>query len=98
MSRFHVYRNKDGEGYLLDIQADLLQHLNTRVVVPLLPLGKLKPAQHLNPTFTIAGEPHAMVTQFMAAVPVTILGAEGASLVAEQSTIIGALDFLFSGV
>jgi toxin CcdB len=93
-----VYRNKDDGGYLLDIQADLLQHLNTRVVVPLLPLGKLKPAQHLNPTFAIDGEPYAMVTQFMAAVPVAVLGAEVASLVAEQSTVIGALDFLFSGV
>jgi len=67
-------------------------------VVPLLPLGKLKPAQHLNPTFTIDGEPCAMVTQLLAAVPVAVLGVEVTHLVAEQSTVVGALDFLFSGV
>ncbi|CAM5429606.1 hypothetical protein TMEC54S_03045 [Thauera mechernichensis] len=39
MARFDVYRNSAGEGFLLDVQADLLSHLNTRVVVPLLPPG-----------------------------------------------------------
>jgi toxin CcdB len=34
MARFDVYRNPAGAGCLLDIQADLLSHLNTRVVVP----------------------------------------------------------------
>ena len=50
MARFDVYPNPDGQGSLLDIQADLLCHLNTRVVVPLLPLSFApKPAQHLIP-------------------------------------------------
>ena len=39
MARFDVYRNSAGEGFLLDVQADLLSYLNTRVVVPLLPSG-----------------------------------------------------------
>nr|WP_084591089.1 CcdB family protein [Desulfonatronovibrio magnus] len=38
MSRFDVYPNTGGYGSLLDVQADLLSHLNTRVVVPLLPV------------------------------------------------------------
>ena len=33
MARFDVYRNSAGEGFLLEVQADLLSHLNTRVVV-----------------------------------------------------------------
>ena len=37
MARFDVYRNPEGSGYLLDVQADLLSDLNTRVVVPLIP-------------------------------------------------------------
>ncbi|QHI97971.1 hypothetical protein GT347_08170 [Xylophilus rhododendri] len=50
MARFHVYRNAEGQGYLLDIQADLLGHLNTSVVVPLLPLPFApSPARMLNP-------------------------------------------------
>ncbi|ABC24346.1 CcdB family protein [Rhodospirillum rubrum] len=43
MARFDVYANPDGMGGLLNIQADLLRHLNTRVVVPLLPLAWIKP-------------------------------------------------------
>lgn len=34
MARFDVYKNAGGSGYLLDVQADLLNHLNTRIVVP----------------------------------------------------------------
>ena len=49
------------------MQADLLSHLNTRVVVPLLPesIGPA-PAQTLNPRFKIRGETVVMATQFMA--------------------------------
>ena len=39
MARFGVFRNSESAGYLLDVQADLLVHLNIRVVVPLLPLN-----------------------------------------------------------
>lgn len=100
MARFHVHENKGGEGYLLDVQADLLTHLNTRVVVPLWPAGKPqpKPARQLNPSFDINGQPCTMLTQFMAAVPVSALGPQVASLHAEQDVVIGALDCLFSGV
>ncbi|MBS1183360.1 MAG: plasmid maintenance protein CcdB, partial [Proteobacteria bacterium] len=37
MARFDVFPNPGGSGYLLDVQADLLDGLNTRIVVPLLP-------------------------------------------------------------
>lgn len=100
MARFHVYEHQGGEGLLLDVQANLLEHLNTRVVVPLWPPGKPqpKPARQLNPVFVIDGQPCTMLTQFMAAVPVTALGKQVASLEAEQDVVIGALDCLFSGV
>ena len=49
MARFDLYHNPDG-GYLLDVQTDLLNHLNTRMVVPLLPMQTApKPAATLNP-------------------------------------------------
>ncbi len=74
MARFNISRNAEGIGYLLDVQADLLDHLNTRVVVPLLPLDIAPiPARTLNPFFTIVGISVSMVTQFMAAVPIQIL-------------------------
>lgn len=56
------------------MQADLLNDLNTRMVVPLLP-DKVAPipARILNPCFVINGEKQVMSTQFMAAVPAGIL-------------------------
>lgn len=38
MARFDIYENPACPGYLLDVQADLLDGLNTRMVVPLLPM------------------------------------------------------------
>tara|TARA_Y100001001_G_scaffold162539_1_gene189339 strand:+ start:1457 stop:1615 length:159 start_codon:yes stop_codon:yes gene_type:complete len=52
MSRFDIFENEEGAGYLLDVQSDLLSGLNTRVVVPLLPKSSAPfPAQRLNPVF-----------------------------------------------
>ncbi len=69
MSKYDVYTMTEGEGLLLDVQAELLDALKTRVVVPLLP-KKLapKPARRLNPIFEIDGNSYVMVTQFLAAV------------------------------
>jgi toxin CcdB len=36
MAKYDVFPNPSGDGYLLDVQTDLLSDLNTRVVVPLL--------------------------------------------------------------
>lgn len=68
MARFDVYASPSGSGYVLDVQADVLEGLNTRIVVPLLPVSQAPvPAKRLNPVFEIGSEPHVMVTQFMAA-------------------------------
>ena len=37
MAKYDVFANPDGEGHLLEVQANLLDELNTRVVVPLVP-------------------------------------------------------------
>lgn len=98
MARFCVYENADGKGWLLDVQADLLNHLSTRVVVPLLPLKNAPtPAKTLNPVFEIDGKAYSMVTQFMAAVPATILKKPLASLELRRNEITAALDLLFQG-
>ncbi|RTZ47614.1 plasmid maintenance protein CcdB [Candidimonas sp. SYP-B2681] len=98
MSRYDVYPNPLGSGYLLDVQADILQPLNTRAVVPLLPLSEApKPAKTLNPVFDIGGEPHAMVTQYIAAVPDRELQNPTCSLQQRHDDIMSAIDFLFYG-
>lgn len=98
MARFDVYPRPDNAGYLLDVQADVLGELNTRIVIPLIPLGQAPlPAKRLNPVFEIAGQDCALITQFMAAVPRAILGEPVASLVARDAEISGALDMLLVG-
>lgn len=99
MARFSVYPNPDGPGYLLDVQANLLAHLNTRMVVPLLPIDQAPlPAKTLNPVFDIAGNSFVMATQFMAAVPSKMLKDQVQSAQDRAFEIASALDCLFQGV
>ena len=75
MARYDLYAAPDGKGWLLDVQADLLDHLNTRVVVPVLPLVRApKPARRLNPVVVIEGMECVMLTQFLGVMPVRELG------------------------
>lgn len=96
MARFDLYR--DGENFLLDVQADTLVDLNIRVVVPvrrphLAPL----PARRLNPAFDIEGSRYVLVTQYIAAVPESELGPRAGSLSTHRDDITAALDMLFQG-
>ncbi len=103
MAQFDVFANPNpattaGIPYLLDVQNDLLEHLATRVVVPLYAGSALpKPIQHLNPVFHLNGEPLVMVTQELAGIPATLLKTAVANLAQDRSQIIAALDFLFTG-
>ena len=96
MARFDLHR--DGEDYLLDVQANTLDGLNTRVVVPVRePKRAPLPARRLNPTFTIDGSRYVMVTQFASAVPEHDLGAPVSNLARHGDEITAALDMLFQG-
>lgn len=98
MARFDVYRNPEGDGYLVDLQADLLYHLNTRIVAPLLPLDRApKPATTLNPVLEIGADQVVMMTQFMAAVPSQILREPIVRIDACRNEITAAVDLLFHG-
>ena len=44
MARYDVYANPNADGYLLELQTDLLDELKTRVVVPLIPSSP--PSRH----------------------------------------------------
>ena len=99
MARYDVYASPDGAGYLLDVQADLLDSLNTRTVVPLMPISTAPPpATRLNPVFEFQSGRHVMVTQFLSAVPVSILKVPVASLVQYGTEVASALDMVLTGV
>ncbi|MDX8479272.1 CcdB family protein [Mesorhizobium sp. VK24D] len=98
MARYDFYRNAGSGGYLLDVQSDLLEHLDTKIVVPLLPPNMAPlPARRLNPIFRIDGEDHVMVTQFMSALTGSELRAAEGNLAKHHDDIVAALDMLFQG-
>ncbi len=99
MARFDVYpMPRHGRGYLLDVQADLLDSLETRVVVPLFQEDKAPPPMtSLNPVFEIRGVRHIMVTQFIATLRTKELGDAVLSLDEHHYVIMNALDVLLSG-
>lgn len=98
MPKYDVYPSPSGDGYLLDVQTDLLSDLNTRVVVPLLPPSKApKPATRLNPVFELDGKSVVMVTQFMAAVPTGMLNSAVGKLDEEFEKVTAAVDMLMQG-
>lgn len=96
--QFTVYKNPGGNGYLLDLQANINSHFTTRVVVPLLPIAEVPHyASSLNPVFEIEGSQVVMATQGMAAVPLLILKHAVATLEHQRTEIVAALDLLFQG-
>lgn len=99
MPRLDVYPIPGGgPGYVVDVQADLLTHLRTRAVVPLLPQDQTaKPIQELNPVFEIKGQMFVMLTQAIATVPLGELRQAIASLAPHRDEITRALDVLFLG-
>lgn len=99
MARLGLFRLRGVEGYLLDVQADLMSDLATTVVVPLLPLDAApKAATRLNPTVTVEGERYVMMTQLLASVVKKELGSPVGTLDrSREYDITGALDLLLSG-
>ncbi|SEJ63440.1 toxin CcdB [Sphingobium sp. AP50] len=97
MARFCVHRLPD-DGYVLDCQSDLLDHLTTRFVVPLVPIEHVGiPMAKLNPIFDVDGQRLVMMTQFSGAVSARSLGKVILSLWDRDYDISNALDMLMSG-
>lgn len=97
MARFDVCRINDG-GLVLDVQADILDGLRTRVVVPLIDKEQFpNSAKFLNPVFEIDGRPYVLKTEFLAAVDGNSLGEPVTNISASSSVITRALDMVFQG-
>jgi toxin CcdB len=104
MAHFDVYLNPNPDSvaavpYLLEVQSDLLECVNTLVVVPLALLSKQgQPAKYLNPQFETEGVQVVMVTEQIAGVPKRAMGKNVLSLEVRRDHIMDAIDFLFRGV
>ena len=97
MAQHDVRSGADGYLYV-EVQAEILDQLNTRVVIPLMPLGVAPvPAGRLNPIIIVADVPLSLVTQYLAAVRTSTLGPVVGSVAHEQDRISLALDMLLKG-
>ena len=97
--RFDVYRlPMAARGFVVDVQADLLSNLATRMVIPLLPEADHR-AQFadLHPIFEIHGERHILVTHELASLQKRQMQKPVASLVEKRDQITRALDILLTG-
>lgn len=96
-----VYRLPSGV-LVVDVQSDLLNPTNTRVVVPLIAAIDLKGAQpgRLTPTFDVEGQNVMLLPLQMAAVPLRELGHQPLRMLTDDEAyaVSGALGVLFEGV
>ena len=104
MARWDVYRNTSRRGeldtpYLLDVQADLLVDLHTRLVVPLRRASGIpRPIGRLQPRLRIAEVDLIMDTPMMVGAPVSALGPRQTNVADQAPLLLGASDFLLTGI
>lgn len=98
MARFDVYKVNplSSVPLVLDVQADLLSDLQTRVVIPLEPHKATKrPTQpRLEPVLQIGGRKYVLMAADIRTVQ---LADPVANLDNQRTTIIDAIDFLLQG-
>jgi len=98
MAKYDIHEFGKEKNLVVDLQTDLLDDLNTKVVAPLMQKDIApKSAQYLNPIFEIAGDEYVMMTQFLSAVPTPQLGQAVGNLNDKASDITRAVDMVFQG-
>lgn len=104
MAQFVVYENGNPASRkrvpcLLDVQSDLIDAMDSRVVVPLVPVALAgRPIGGLMPRLVVLGEPMVMDTAHLAGVSRSVIGKRVEDLSGQRDTIMAALDFLVSGI
>ena len=104
MKQFDVYINTDSDTnqaypYFVDVQTELLEVLNSRVVIPLttaLPNKGL--ANNICPELEIGGQHCYLLTHQITTVASSFLRKHESSLLLNRTDIINSLDFLVSGI
>lgn len=98
MARFHVHRMREDDALVLDLQADLLDDVETCVVAPLV-LAKTVQARiaKLSPTISFEGREYIVWVPQMTAVPRKLLSVPLADVSDRRDAIVAATDFLFQG-
>ena len=100
MARFDVYSyDRFGASYLLDVQADILSGLKTRMMIPLVALSVAGPQTYprLKPVLEIEGAQYVLMTTDMAVMAIRGLSRPVANLEHSRHVIVDSIDFLLQG-
>jgi toxin CcdB len=99
VAQFNIHRLGRRDRLAVDCQSDLLDHIQTRFVIPLIPIADAPPATgYLNPVVQHDGQSYMLLTQTASAVDKRDLGARVGSLESRRLEIIRAIDVLITGV
>lgn len=99
MARFDVHRGRRvGVPYLLDVQADLLDVLPTRLVIPLLPAREAGARiDRLHLPVEVEGQALVLAVNLLSNIRRDQLGPKVGSLADRRDEIVAAVDFLQQG-
>ncbi|NOZ51626.1 MAG: plasmid maintenance protein CcdB [Gammaproteobacteria bacterium] len=105
MSQYTLYKNENNDSkktypYFVNVQSDLLDDLNSRMVIPLSPLEALNNtnAKKLCPLIDIEEGCFVLLTHQLTSIPRSILKKEATSLEKYRNEILGAIDLLLTGI
>lgn len=105
MKQYDVYANTDKDTnktypYFVDVQNSMLDSLNSRVVIPLTPIGKSNKNYpgNLCPVFEIKSKKFALLTHQITSVSSNHLKKREGSMLDRRDEIVGAIDFLITGI
>lgn len=104
MKQFVAYRNRSPSKsvypLLLNIQSDLISASDTRLAVPLYPIGKTAGPviEGAAPLVDVDGVSHVLMMPLVAGVNISQFGKEVVDLSPARATILSALDFLTHGI
>jgi toxin CcdB len=80
------------------MQDDTLSHLTTRVVAPLVPVGRGFAVDRTTPMVEVEGVQYAVAVHLLMTIPTRNLGALVANLEDHDRALKGAIDMVFFGV
>ena len=100
MAQFDVYKNENDQTnqkvpYLLDVQNDILDSINTRVVIPL--VKDMKDFKGLTKEFIIENQKVYLITSQLSAVHKNELKTKVTTLQNQKEDVKNSIDFLIYG-
>ncbi|MDQ0033512.1 toxin CcdB [Variovorax boronicumulans] len=102
MAQFDIYENPRLEArrtvpYVVDVQSGLLDHLSTRLVVPVFRVGARQAPGNLCPTVEMDGETLSLMPHLAAPLSARLLKQPVASLAPRAGEVAAAFDAVLSG-